>query len=298
MKVVCHSVTLVELKKHDHYKLIKGRSTMNKAELCKAINKIIGKTETKPPSKAVTKAKSPIKSTPKSKSPSVLSASQTLPLEIYRKIMLDMNPSDMMNACSTHKQALKLCLDDNFWKDYYNNHRMKFIPRPPYDFKERIITARVNIMAVMDIYDLEKECQKDKQSKKICQSQNFWEIYHHSQGYDKNALRNKSDISTKIEEYKLLKLKFKDPKKIWWLSGKILPQNREAFMSLLSQYPHENRYKYFAFRDSKTAEITVKATNTNAYLTMFRIVFKTGNQKLELDTARNDMITIFKWMKK
>lgn len=50
-KVICSKITVKELKNHSYYKHIDGRSKMNKAELCKAINNAIKSTKTKKISK-------------------------------------------------------------------------------------------------------------------------------------------------------------------------------------------------------------------------------------------------------
>lgn len=69
----CKSTTLAILKKHKLYTSVDGRSSMNKAELCKALNKAIKseerKVEKSKKAKKPVKKESPQKVSPKKESP-------------------------------------------------------------------------------------------------------------------------------------------------------------------------------------------------------------------------------------
>lgn len=132
--VVCEKTTLAALKKHALYTSITGRSKLNKADLCKAINK---KLKT---------AKKPKKVSPKAKSPEKKSASLFIPKEIRELLLLNMNPDTLKNACLTDKQATKICTDDNFWKSYYESRNLPF-ERWHYKVAKRIKDANTLLRA-------------------------------------------------------------------------------------------------------------------------------------------------------
>lgn len=278
----CDTTTVTELKKHKLYKTISGRSTMKKSELCKALNKAIRKSSK---SKKVVEPKSSSQltspKTPK-KVASILSSTQALPLELYKKIMLDMNPRDMLSACTTNKKALSLCMDDNFWKDYYSHKNMKFVPSP-YDYKKRIIQARLNIMTLMSIEDLEKECMTDDFAAGICSSTTFWSKYHMNHGYPNTDFLGKSaQISTdnRILEYKLREIHKNNSHKTHWLTGKIYPAHFDKIDLRVNE--EDNRYKYYAFRDSLEHNNNVMSVNVKSYPNP-TVIFRIGKLKYETD---------------
>ena len=157
--------TLKELKTHPNYKQIKGRSAMNKEELYTALSKIESDTKS-------TKSRSKVKS-PKTILTSV-------PKEIHHKILMDMPPESLINACVTDKRALDICTDDQFWKTYYKSRGLKFKPYH-YPYVDRIKEARIQLLHAMTIEEL-KEAVKDKMSLKICQDVNFWKKYWRDHG--------------------------------------------------------------------------------------------------------------------
>lgn len=189
----CKSTTLAIIKKHKLYTSVDGRSSMNKAELCKALNKAIkseerkvekSKKAKKPVKKISPKKESPVRSktpvkipSPKKVSPKkVPTILNYLPTEIHEKILLEAEPKTLLDACYTNKEALKMCSTDGFWERYYKKHKMEFKPWN-YDIGGRIKTARMNLMRLMTVAELRKECNSDKQAQAICESNKFWENY-------------------------------------------------------------------------------------------------------------------------
>ena len=61
--LICNENTIAVLKSHRYYVRIGGRSKMNKAELCKALNKMINQKEAKKSQKRTTKQKKDVKTT-------------------------------------------------------------------------------------------------------------------------------------------------------------------------------------------------------------------------------------------
>src|SRR3989338_3002995 len=141
-KISCSNTTGKILKDHKYYKQIQGRSSMNKKELCKALNVIIKSKTTKgvePKTRAISKRskdvplKKSVKKSPKVKDISppkalVLSVKKSppkpktlsfVPDEIQRQILLFSTPTALANACLADKRSLKICEDDSFWKRYY-----------------------------------------------------------------------------------------------------------------------------------------------------------------------------------
>lgn len=166
MSQLSETLTLKELKMHPNYKEISGRSSMNKEELYKELYKMESKL-----SKNIS---------PKSKVKSPKTILTTLPKEIHHKILLDMEPQALINACTTDKRALSICTDDQFWKTYYETRGLKFKPYN-YPYVDRIMEARIQLLHAMSIDEL-KEAVKDKMSLKICQEVNFWKKYWRDHG--------------------------------------------------------------------------------------------------------------------
>lgn len=308
----CNAITVVELKKHKYYKSIDGRSSMKKAELCKALNKIIvkkskgakkditPKTPKKP--KSPKKAESPVRSkTPSKKTPvkSIISRSEPLPFELYRTIMLEMSPDDMLNACSTTKAAVKLCNDDNFWKDYYGKRKIDFVPRT-YDYKSRISTAKQNVMLSMSIEDLEKECLNNRKSKSICESLQFWKSYYQSRGFDfPNNNTISASVSRLFKDLKLKTLMEKNKNKKIWLRGKIY--DIAKFVNFIEE-SFDNRYKYFAFRDAvakddhKYITITIAHSQNGPYR-LYKARLAYGHTKAAMDFGWVRILNIYDYIK-
>lgn len=218
----CKSTTLAIIKKHKLYTSIDGRSSMNKAELCKAINKAIKSEERKAEkSKKMTKVKkvtpkkpanaspqkmspkkiSPIRSKTPSKTPKKVTPKKLppiiltyLPTEIHEKILLEAEPKTLLDACYTNKEALKMCSTDGFWERYYKKHKMEFKPWK-YDIGSRIKEARINLMSLMTVAELRKECDSDKQARDICRTYEFWENYRN------NYFRGSQEEKLKLDAF-------------------------------------------------------------------------------------------------
>lgn len=311
----CNAITVAELKKHKYYKSIDGRSSMKKAELCKALNKIIAKklkknvktkerkSSKKSPEKTIipvtskTPSKSPHK-TPTSIKKSIISRSEPLPFELYRTIMLEMSPDDMLSACSTTKTAVKLCNDDNFWRDYYDKRKIDFVPRT-YDYKSRISTAKQNVMLAMKIEDLEKECFHNPKSKMICDSSTFWSDYFQKSGFDKPYFNNTTGfgISRAISGFKLRALEEKNKNKKIWLHGKIY--DAVNFVNFIEN-SFDNRFKYFAFRDAvakgdrKFVTITIEHRNQHM---IYKVRLAYGHTKAATDFGWLSIVNIYDYIK-
>lgn len=218
-KINCDSVTLADLKKHKNYKSIEGRSKMNKAELCKAINKTITKShkkdgalkkiKSKKDSKVSPKKVSPSKVSPKKVSPKKASPKKSiltyLPTEMHEKILLETDPGTLIDACNTNKEALKLCTTDEFWKKYYTMRGVKFIPKS-YDYGSRIKKVRKELMLAMNIDELHAECKRDKQSQKICDplygNNKFWPEYYKTHG--KLYISESMPLEKRIKHFKIM----------------------------------------------------------------------------------------------
>lgn len=115
-----------------------------------------------------------------------------LPTEIHEKILLEAEPKTLLDACYTNKEALKMCSTDGFWERYYKKHKMEFKPWN-YDIGGRIKTARMNLMRLMTVAELRKECNSDKQAQAICESNKFWENYRNvylREGSSKQKLKS------------------------------------------------------------------------------------------------------------
>lgn len=190
--IICRETTISLLKSHRYYPRIKGRSKMNKAELCKAINsliekKVAKKSKKKTPkseikkkslsntSKQSSKSKTKKKSPQKKKYPKKHSLTN-MPTEIREKIMLDMTPKTLANACNTDKQALKICNDNQFWMKYFATRGQKIDPNLR-TYTKKIEKAQETLMLGMDIKTLESECLNKSKLSKICRRTNFWDKY-------------------------------------------------------------------------------------------------------------------------
>lgn len=306
----CNAITVSELKKHKYYKSIDGRSSMKKAELCKALNKIIAKKlkknvktkERKSSKKSPEKTIIPVTSKGSSKSPhktptsikkSIISKNEPLPFELYRTIMLEMSPDDMLSACSTTKTAVKLCNDDNFWKDYYGKRKIDFVPRT-YDYKSRISTAKQNVMLAMKIEDLEKECFHNTKSKNICENGQFWVEYYKKNKLGYPTFRNKT-IESIFREIKLKVLQEKNKNKKIWLQGKIYEHS--AFLDIIKDL-FDNQYKYYAFRDAAAKDnykfITITVAHAQNNLYKVRLAY--GHTKAILDFGWPSIVAIYDYI--
>lgn len=129
-----------------------------------------------------------------------------MPKEIHNKILLEMDPADLINACTTNKEALNICSTDNFWKQYYDMRKLKFKPWK-YEYTTRIRDAQSMLFLNMDIDTLQSTCKQDKLE--ICQTNDFWESYfakNHVRLHDFKYYKLKNSIRNRVKEFKIAKL--------------------------------------------------------------------------------------------
>lgn len=180
MSEISSTSTLKELKLHPYYKQISGRSSMNKEALYQALSTIIKSNKTN-------KSKATILT--------------TMPKEIYQKVLMDMAPQTLINACVTDKRALQICTNDDFWRDYYNLRGLKF-KRYNYPYLNRITEVRTQLLHAMNFEELQTAIQSDKLSLKICNTDNFWNKYRQDRGIY-NFHRQYKGCDARIKEFKI-----------------------------------------------------------------------------------------------
>lgn len=168
-----------------------------KSDLIRTVNKITNKSPNK-------SNKSPNKSNKSNKSPNKLPKTilTYLPDETHEQIMLEMEPSILINACIINKKALQICTNDQFWEKYYKQRNINFKPYQ-YDYKERITTARMQLMNAMTINELENECKSDKNAKSICKSNDFWKNYFRLHDVMFHELKYHPKITNRFKEFKI-----------------------------------------------------------------------------------------------
>jgi hypothetical protein len=243
MSLVCSSETIKSLRAHPNYKSIPGRSTMNKAELCKALNKTLKSTKIASKGVLVSKAKSSVKTSTKT---SILT---DMPKEIYHKILIESEPLELISACTINKTALDMCSNDTFWKEYFGNRKIKFKPYPEYPYLKRIKEATIRVLSVADIDYLEKLCLTDSRAKDICKRKEFWMKYYDVHSKEKYFAYYNGSVADHIKQYKLIGLFKKSIK--GHIKGSSLKQ-------LIKKYPKFSLGQLSTFDQTRSAFVDIK----------------------------------------